>query len=297
MTNKSIYFRYISLLATMFLWGGTFISGRILGETLAAPISAFLRFAVASLTLLIILKISKGYLPRPQKNQWIPLTLLGMSGIFAYNMFFFEGLKFISGGRAALIISATPLVVAIIASFFLKEKLNTQKSIGIFLSLIGAIFVISNGHPLAIIQGGFGHGETLLLGCVISWSAYTLIGRSILGEMQPLVAVTYSCIIGTFFLSIPAFQAKLSDVFLQISAVEWFNIIYLGVGGTALGFWWYYLAIKDIGASKTAIFINLVPLFAIILSHFILGESVKFSVLLGGIMVLSGVTITNLSKS
>lgn len=70
-------------------------------------------------------------------------------------------------------------------------------------------------------------------------------------------------------------------------------IAYLGIGGTALGFWWYYEAIKKIGASKSAIFINLVPVFALILAHFLLGESVKTSVIIGGLFILIGVTLTN----
>lgn len=296
MPNKNLCFRYLSLVITMLLWGGTFVSGRILGETIPPTVTAFLRFLTASIALFIILKINKGYIPTPKKKQWLPLFLLGLTGIFTYSIFFFEGLKFITGGRAALIIAATPLVVALCASIFLKEKMTKQKIVGIFLSLIGAIFVISNGHPTTIFNGGFGHGETLLLGCVLSWSFYTLLGKYALGSIEPLIAVTYSCLIGTILLLFPAIQAGLINIVPQVSIFEWLNLSYLGVGGTALGFWWYSLAIKDIGASKTAIFINLVPVFALTLSHFILGESVKVSVLIGGIMILTGVTITNLSK-
>ena len=284
---------YLSLILTMFLWGGTFLAGRMLGNSLPPASTAFLRFAVASVTLLAILRISHGHIPKPKKNQWFPLFFLGLTGIFAYNICFFEGLRHISAGRAALIIAGTPLVIAIASTFLFKEKMSSTRLAGITLSFIGAIFVISNGHPTQILNGSFGIGEKALLGCVASWSAYTLMGRKVLNTIPPLTAVCFSCLIGTILLIIPALQSGLIGFIPNLGAMDWFNILYLGIGGTALGFWWYYRAIKEIGASRAAIFINLVPLFALLLSHFLLGESVKLSVLAGGLLVLTGVTITN----
>lgn len=287
---------YISLIITMLLWGGTFLAGRMLGATLPPASTAFLRFFVASITLITILRLNQGHIPKPHKTQWLLLFFLGLTGIFTYNIFFFEGLRHISAGRAALIISATPLVIAIASTFLFGEKMTPLRLFGIIISFTGALFVISNGHPTEIINGNFGTGEKALLGCVLSWSAYTLAGRKVLNTIPPLTAVCFSCIIGTVLLIIPALQSGLLTYIPRLNSTDWFNILYLGVGGTALGFWWYYRAIKEIGASRSAIFINLVPLFALLLSHLLLHESVKLSVLAGGLLILTGVSITN-SKS
>ncbi len=288
---------YISLIFTMLLWGGTFIAGRLLAESVEPASAAFLRFLIASAAMLLVTRIVEKKLVMPSKKLWLPLILLGMTGVFAYNVFFFRGLQQISAGRASLIISCTPLVITIFAAVFLRERLTVLKACGVLLSLTGAITVISNGHPGSLLSGGFGPGEQALVGCVLSWSAYSLIGRSVLSSLSPLCAVCYSSMIGTILLSIPAAREGLFGRLATITTLDWASLAYLGVGGTAIGFSLYYQGIKKIGASRAGIFINLVPLFSILLSWLILDESVKPAVLGGGMLVLAGVSLTNYRKS
>jgi len=287
------FFTYFSLVFTMLLWGGTFIAGRMLADSVAPASAAFLRFVIASAAMLIVVQLVEKKLLRPPKKLWLPLILLGMTGVFAYNVFFFNGLHHISGGRASLIISCTPLVITIFAAFFLRERLTAVKSCGVLLSLFGAVTVISNGHPGSLFTIGFGPGEKALIGCVLSWSAYSIIGRSVLQTLSPLSAVCYSSMIGTLFLAIPAAREGLFSRLSTITSVDWTSLAYLGFCGTALGFSLYYQAIKKIGASRAGIFINLVPLFSILLSWLILGESIKPIVLAGGLLILTGVSLTN----
>lgn len=288
---------YISLVFTMLLWGGTFIAGRLLAGSVEPASAAFLRFFIASAAMLVVTRLVEKKFIIPTGKLWIPLILLGMTGVFAYNVFFFSGLQLISAGRASLIISCTPLVITIFAAIFLGERLTPLKAFGVLLSLSGAIIVISNGHPGSLFTGGFGPGEQALVGCVLSWSAYSLIGRSVLATLSPLNAVCYSSMIGTVLLSIPAAYEGLFGRLATISSLDWASLAYLGIGGTALGFSLYYQGIKKIGAMRAGIFINLVPLFSILLSWLILGESVKIIVLTGGFLVLTGVTLTNLRRS
>ncbi len=291
------FLTYLSLVLTMFLWGGTFIAGRLLAGSLDPASSAFLRFLIASAAMLVMTRLIEKRIVLPPKKMWVPLTLLGMTGVFAYNVFFFSGLHHISAGRASLIVASTPLVITLFAAIFLRERLTALKACGVLLSLIGAITVISNGHPGSLFSGGFGPGEKALVGCVLSWSAYSLIGRSVLSTLSPLTAVCYSCIIGTLLLSFPAAHEGLFSHLSNVSLVDWTSLTYLGIGGTALGFSLYYQGIKKIGATRAGIFINLVPLFSILLSWLILHESVKPIVLAGGILVLTGVTLTNFQKN
>jgi drug/metabolite transporter (DMT)-like permease len=284
---------YISLSLTMLLWGGTFIAGRLLAGTVAPGSAAFLRFFIASLAMLVVTRMLDGKFLLPSPKLWLPLVLLGATGVFAYNVFFFNGLQYITAGRASLIVAGTPLVITIFAAIFLKERLTPLKTCGVLVSLAGAVMVISNGHPGSLFTGGFGTGEQALVGCVVSWSAYSLIGRSVLSSLPPLTTVCYSSIIGTLFLSLPAAR---EDLFTHLSAISypsWISLAYLGLGGTALGFSLYYKGIKTIGAGRAGIFINLVPVFSLLLSWAILGETIMPAVLAGGCMVLIGVALAN----
>jgi drug/metabolite transporter (DMT)-like permease len=284
---------YITLMITMLFWGGTFIAGRMLAVAIQPASAAFLRFAIASFVLLMLTRLSGGKFPRPSGNQLFLLVLLGATGVFSYNIFFFTGLRHIGAGRASLIIASTPLVITLLATIFLREHLNARRCIGIVLSLMGAVVVIGNGHPEIVLKLGFGPGEKALLGCVASWAAYSLIGRKVLKTLSPLAAVCYSSIIGTLLLSWPALHEGLIQQLPSLSIRDWINLLYLGVCGTALGFSWYYNGIKKLGAMRAGVFINLVPFFAILLAWLLLAETINPVVLSGGVLVLTGVALTN----
>jgi drug/metabolite transporter (DMT)-like permease len=284
---------YLSLILTMLLWGGTFIAARNLATALAPADSAFFRFLIASGALLLLTLAVEKKLTVPPKRMIIPLICLGLTGVFAYNYFFFRGLSHITAGRASLIVANTPLVITLVAALLFKETITPRKFAGVLSSLAGAIIVISNGNPQSLFAGGFGAGEAALIGCVLSWSAYSLIGRSVLQTMSPLSSVCYSSLIGTFFLFFPAADGHLLQKMATIDFFRWLDLTYLGIGGTTIAFYLYYRGIQQIGAGRAAIFINLIPVFAVLLAWLILDETLPPSVFAGGFLVLTGVTLTN----
>ncbi len=286
---------YTLLILTAFFWGGTFIAGKLLAGQVPPISSSFLRFFIATIALTLILLANRNLPTIPPKKYWSRILLLGFTGVFSYNILFFTGLKQISAGRAALIIATTPLVITLVSSLVYKEKLTITKIAGILISLTGALFVISNGDLHLLFSGGFGQGELAIIGCVLSWTAYTIFGRSVLIGMSPLSSVLYSSIAGAAMLLLPALLEGLPGLLFEISGISWAALAYLGIFGTALGFTWYYRGINAIGASRAGIFINMVPVFGLLLSWLILAESFKASVITGGLLVLGGVMLANYS--
>jgi drug/metabolite transporter (DMT)-like permease len=130
---------------------------------------------------------------------------------------------------------------------------------------------------------------------VASWVAYSLLGKSVMADLSPLAAVTYSSIVGTLCLFPPAVIEGLLESH-SYSFQAWASIFYLGFFGTVLGFLWYYEGIKRIGPVRAGLFINFVPIFAIILSFLILGEPLTISLLIGAALVSSGVYLTTLGS-
>lgn len=255
--------------------------------------ASFLRFAIASVFLLFITWRVDGKLPAIKKAQIIPIILLGMTGVFAYNVLFFKGLKIIEAGRASLIIANNPIFITLFASYFFKEKLNPIKVTGIIISVIGAIIVISRGNFIELLNGNVGWGELYIFCCVLTWVAYTLIGKAVMTDLSPLVSVSYSSAVGAVALFVPAYFEGMMRDLVHYSTADWFGIFYLGFFGTVLGFVWYYQGIKIIGPMKASQFINFVPISAVLLAFFMLGESITLSLLVGTIFVISGVYLTN----
>jgi drug/metabolite transporter (DMT)-like permease len=284
---------YIKLLVTAILWGGTFIAGRVVAKGVGPFSAAFLRFAVASIFLLFITYKVENRLPPVRKSQVIPLILLGMTGVFSYNVFFFKGLKIIQAGRASVIIACNPVFIALFASYLFKERLTLTKFAGIVISVTGAIVVISRGSPIEIMKGNVGLGEFFIFCCVMSWAAYSLIGKAVMKDLSPLLSVSYSSVVGAVGLFIPAYLEGMVQHFSHYSKIEWLGIFYLGFFGTVLGFVWYYEGIKAIGATKASQFINFVPISAVVLAFFFLAEPVTSSLVIGTLMVCAGVYLTN----
>jgi len=284
---------YLTLILTTLFWGGTFIAGRILADSVAPADAAFMRFVLAAATLAVLTRMIDGRLRLPPRDQLVSLLLLGFTGVFCYNICFFNGLRYIEAGRASLIIALNPMAITVGAVFFFGERLSLLQCVGLLISLFGAFLVISNGNPAILVSGGFGWGEIAILGCVISWAAYSLIGRNVLKSMSPLSAVFYSALFGALML----FPATLvGEAPLEIhtySSADWISLLFLGILGTAAGFSLYYQAIRVIGSARSSVFINLVPLFSIVLAWIFLGETINFSVLGGGIILMSGVYLTN----
>ena len=310
-TGKPRALIYLKLILTAVFWGGTFVAGRVVSREAAPFSAAFLRFIVASVFLLGFQLKSlrrKSTLREPapvgpscdaERPRYTDaktlslLLLLGLTGVFAYNVFFFSGLKTVTASRASLIIAANPAFIALFSRLLFKEKLGFMRAAGIFISIAGATAVICKGSLSVVLHGRLGVGELYILGCVASWVSYSLLGKKALRNVPPLAAVTGACVMGTMCLIAPALHEGILSQIATYSISVWLGIFYLGFFGTALGFIWYYEGILAIGASRAGIFISIVPVSSVILAFFLLNESIDASVLLGTGLVITGVYITN----
>ena len=286
-------FLYLRLVLTMVFWGGTFVAGRLLAAKLSPCTAAAARFVLASFFLLTLVLFRQGRLPGLTARQWSAMTLLGLTGIFSYNLFFFKGLQTVEAGRGAMIAGSIPAVVTILAVLFLGERFNKVKTLGIALSVSGALIVISHGRPWAVLHGGIGSGELFMIGCVFSWAVYSLLGKILLARVSPLIAVTYSCTIGAFLLLTAALAQGGLEEIRELSPGGGLAILYLALFGTAIGFSWFYEGVQAFGAARAALFVNLVPVSGVLLGILLLGEQPDSSLYVGGILVLSGLFLIN----
>jgi len=284
---------YIKLFLVALFFGGTFIAGRIMAANLPPFTSAFLRFLLASFFLILFVFKKYGKFPRLNFPQFLLVIALGLTGVAGYNFLFFSGLKFITASRASMIISLNPSVITLLSILIFKDKFTKFKFIGIILSLTGALIVISQGNLQSILQGDIGWGELFILGCVVCWSSFTVLGKIIMKDLKPIIAITYACLAGTLILILPTYQEGVIQNFMQYNLEVWLSVFVLGFLGSALAFTWFYEGIDKIGPSRAGIFINFVPIFATLMGVLILHEKLSPSLVTGAIFVVSGVYLTN----
>jgi len=286
---------YAKLIAAMFMWGGTWIAGRVIAQELTAPLAvAALRFVIAGLVVAGVMLAGDGDIPLPQgRDEWGLVWALGFFGIFLYGLCFFFGLQRIGAGRGALVVALNPVVIVILAWLSGKESMTGRKALGSLIALAGCLTVIGNGDPLAMLRGAVGLGEWLILGCVLSWAAYTLIGWRATRRFSALATTLYASLSGALLLGLAALVQGDIDPAAWSWRV-WSAMLFLAVFGTAIAYTWFTAAVHRIGAGHASIFINLVPVFAVLQAAVLLDERLGLAVLAGGGLVIAGVWLTTL---
>ena len=288
---------YVKLIAAMAMWGGTWVAGRVIAQELSAPLAvAAIRFLISALVLAGVALIAGDGIPLPHTGrEWGVIGGLGFFGIFLYGLCFFFGLQHIPAGRGALVVALNPVLVVVAAWLFGHERMNGRKALGCAIALAGSLTVIGNGDPLALLHGTIGVGELLIVGCVLSWTAYTFIGRLATRTLSPLATTLYASLTGAVLLGLAALaQGNIEPA--AWSWRVWASMLFLAIFGTAIAYTWFTEGVHQLGAGHASIFINLVPVFAVLQAALLLGERLGLPVLLGGLLVIAGVWLTSYQK-
>ena len=283
---------FLKLILTAFFWGGTWIAGRVAVQESAPFAVASWRFLVATLILGALLMQREGR-PRWSWREWLILGSLGLTGVFLYNIFFLYGLQRVEAGRGALVVALIPAIIALVDRVLLRQPMSPTKMLGVILALFGCLLVVTRGHPTRLFAGQVGIGEWLLLGCALSWVIYTLLSRHGSKQFSPLAMTFGGCFSGWLMLTAAALADGSLFVFTHLTWRGGSSIVFLGFFGTALAFTWYSQAISCIGSTRAAAFINLVPVFAVLLGALLLDEKLGLAVIGGGILIIAGVLLTN----
>ena len=287
---------YLKLAAVTMIWGGTFVAGRFLADSLNPLMAASLRFLLASVALSLFVLLARVPLVRPSPRQWLQLALLGFFGIFFYNLCFFYGLHYINASRASLIVALNPAVIGVASWLLFKERLSRAKVAGIAICIAGASLVIVSRNP-QLLDGNADAwiGDLLILGCVLGWGIYSLFSKGLNQTLGPVQTVTYSILLGTLMLWVTtALRGELNVAELaELGTRQWLSLMYLGVLGSALAYIGYYDGIRKIGATRSGVFIALNPLTAVLLGALLLGEQLTLAICLGGGLILMGIFLCN----
>jgi drug/metabolite transporter (DMT)-like permease len=293
---------YLKLVMTTFFWGGTFVAGKwAVGE--APPFFvATLRFAIASVVLWALVAWrgrrsgERFHLPEGGA-QWAGLFSLGLTGVFLYNFVFLTGLSRTSATNGSLIVAFNPLLTAVLSAWWLKERVRPVQAGGLLLALLGVGVVITRGSIEVIRNLSFNQGDILMLGAPLAWALYTIAGKKVLRTFPPLVATAYASLFGTLLLlPAAALEGSLFSGVYHLTAYGWISVLQLALLGTVVGFVWWYDGVAKLGAARASVFVNLVPMFGVLLSALILSEKLNLSQLAGGIVVGIGVAIGTLGK-
>lgn len=274
----------------MIVWGSSFAVTKN-AVTIVPPLTfAFLRFLTASVCLQLMLMLRKKPVEEQKPIPFMPLLIMGLTGVTFFYTFFNYSLVYTSASMGALIQAFIPVVIALLAFIFLKEKISVTQQLSILLSVAGVALVSYFAQPDTSSTNPF-LGNSLMMGAVISWAVYTVVSKKLI-EYDVLKVTCYSTYIGTAFL-IPFVVGELwHKPFPHITTAGWISVAYLGAIASALSYLLYNQSLKLLSASLAGIFINLDPVVGAALAIIFLNESVTVSLVVGSVMVLAGTWIS-----
>jgi len=289
---KKLILIYFGLTGAMLFWAVTFIWVRQITDTGLSPnlLIGFRLCVAASVMLLIFLSIPKS--KRIQKKHIPIVMLMALFEPFLYYIGETNGIKRVSPTISAFIIATIPVFLPFIARFFIRERLSRYNYLGFFLSFLGIIAIIfnRNGQLISSVSG-----LAFLFIAVFSAIGYTIISKKLLETYSPLLLVSMKNIIGAiYFIPVILFFEVDNLINYSFTPKVILYIILMAICGNFLAYFLLNIAIKHIGASKSSVFANLIPVFTIIFSFFILGEILPLIKFIGVILILFGIFVAQL---
>ena len=286
---------YILLsLATIF-WGIQPLCIKILIASWTPASLTCLRYLFISMILFFIMYLRHEKKFIPPKNCIIPLLLMGLTGIAINNVSQFTGLKYSTITNCTLIAATGPAVTALLSAIFIRERLKLLQWIGIVISFVGVIFLITKGSWEILTNFKFNPGDILFFTCQIVWAAYSIIGLRVMKHLSAIAVTAWSGLLGSIEVALFAlFTNQLGYVNLDISGWSSFAFVVLCGGVGSMLFW--NIGVKNAGPSMAAIFSNLTPIFGMLCGAVFLSEEIGFMQISGALAIFIGVYITTHSE-
>jgi drug/metabolite transporter (DMT)-like permease len=227
-------------------------------------------------------------------REWLGLIGLGIVGHCLYQYCFVAGLSQTSVANSALLIAATPVLIAVATAASGQERVGWQHWLGVALSLTGIYIVVGQG---AHIGGSSLRGDLTMSVAVVCWTIYTLGARPLMRRHSPVGVTGLSMLIGSV-IYVPAVSGHLRAVrFAAVSPVTWLTIVYSALFALCIAYTIWYAAVREIGSARTSIYSNLVPVVAMVTAVVFLGEALAVRKLVGAAAVLVGVVLTRLGAA
>ena len=282
----------------MAVWAGNFIVVKSAVGYMPPVAFTFLRYALASVTLLLILRWSEGAIRLPRPDTW-RIVLLGGLGFGLYQILWTVGLVTIPAGDSALLIAATPVFTAVIAVLIGTDTLPPRKAVGVGLSFVGVVLVVAAGVGIELSGSPIGFALTLL--AALCWATYTAFGAMVLRWHSPLVLTTWASIGGTMVLAPIGLTQLLAPGAVDIVAAGGplpilLAVAYSGILAAALANIVIFSAVHLLGPTRVTTIQALVPAMAVVLAFLILSEPIRPGQVVGGAIIVGGVALTRMAS-
>jgi len=293
MTSKPIdWIAVLALCIAMLVWGSSFTAFKTAIETMGPMNVIFWRMTVASLVFLYFVK--SFFSLKISAKEWKYIAMMVLFEPCLYFLFELHALQYTSAGQAGMITSMMPLMTAFAAGIFLKEVVSKQVITGSVIAVSGAVWLSFSSSDSSHASNPL-LGNALEFGAMVCAAGYTIAVRYLSQKFSVIFLLALQSFAGMlFFLPFAWWEYRTTPFAFSMEAALW--VIYQGVIVTIGGYGMYNFALGRMEASKAAIYINLIPIFAVVLAYLIRGEVLTLVGIIASMVILTGVFISQISR-
>ncbi|CAN5644740.1 DMT family transporter [soil metagenome] len=269
---------------TLLLWASAFVAIRHLADDFSAGPLSLGRLVVGAVALAAF-ALPRG-LPRPSTAQWRSIVVIGVLWYGVYMVALNEGEQRVDAGTAAMLIQVSPVLIAVLAAIFLRERFTPQLVLGLALAFSGVAVIGFASSP-------GGHRDLLGVGlCLVSAIVYSvslIVQKPLVAQLSSLHVTWLACTVGAV-VCLPFAGALVSEAAdAPASSLGW--LVYLGIFPTAIAFTTYGYALQHMTASSLGVTTYLVPPITVVMSLVLLDEVPPTMAYVGGALALVGVAV------
>jgi drug/metabolite transporter (DMT)-like permease len=282
---------YVFLVLATLFWAGNFTFGRVLSEALPPFGINLIRWIIACITLVPLTLAREGRIVRPAPGLWLALVAMSVAGVILFQSLVYLSLRFTTSINAALIAATTPIMTLLIAAAFGADRLTRRRTVGALVSLVGVAWIVSQGSLEALLELSVNSGDLTMVLAAFLWAIYTVMSQRVLRSLSPLAITTITTLLALPPLILVGGYELMTQPIGTITPVVVLGLLYVGIVASVAAFLCWNAGIARIGAARGAIFLNVIPLFTASMAVPLLGERLGAAQLLGGVLVISGVTL------
>ena len=288
------YLAYTFLVFATLFWSGNFIVGKFASLFEIPPLTLnFFRWVMVWFILIPFTFKEIIHKKKYIKENWLLISFMGIITISTFNSVVYFALNYTQVINAVLMLAGIPAVVMILSSIMNIERTNFFQLVGLILSVLGVGTIISNAEIEKILSLNFNKGDLWMLVCVLSWSLYSTLLKKKKFELSQFTFIQLMVTVGLIFL-IPQYFYERS-IGLEVSINKYFIaiLLYVVIFPAIAAYYCWQKAIELIGPNRSAIFVQLMPLFSALMAIFIFNEMFKLYHFIGGAFIISGIYLSN----
>ena len=281
---------YLYLVLTTFFWAATFHLGKYAVAYMSPLSVGAWRFLIAGAVLAVYLCAKKEWDTQAVRRNLWGIIAMGVIGVFGFNVALFYGLTLTSSVNAALIMAFYPAMTAIMSSLLSGEKILPRQLLGFAISLSGVVVIVTHGSLHNLLTLSVSSGDLIMLVGCACFALYSVIPKRFVHNVPSLLLTASTIIVGALMLTLTASIVS-NDLFIVPSTNVSLTIVAMALFGSVLAYMWWNQGIARIGATRAAIFGNLIPVFSSLIGV-ALGQSLSIAQLVGAALVITGVIAT-----